>query len=114
MRKKYISILIAVVVLAGWVYFAVSNVGEVKITQAVEEKGKLDADEDDGTKMKYMVKEYYGNIGIYIFAQNEYVLASIKDFDVSKLPEADIDALREGIFLENKEDMLHILEDYTS
>lgn len=105
--------LFSAVVAIGMFWLSEEKTGDVKITQAVNEEKQANV-VDNGANMKYMVKEYYGNIGVYIFAEDEYVLISIKDFDVSKLPEADILALRDGIFLESQEDMLQILEDYTS
>lgn len=114
-RKSLIYIVSAfsAVVAIGMFWLSEEKTGDVKITQAVNEEKQANV-VDNGANMKYMVKEYYGNIGVYIFAEDEYVLISIKDFDVSKLPEADILALRDGIFLESQEDMLQILEDYTS
>lgn len=125
-RKKaaaYISAFLILGILGTFVYQAVGKTGEVKVTQIGNEENRINvkaaeanvSDEEYGDiKMEYMIKEYYGNIGIYMLADDEYVLISITDFDVSKLPQADIEALREGIYLENKEKMLLILEDYTS
>lgn len=91
---------------------ALFKTGEVKLRDAAPaESVAEDARYDEA---QYMLKEYYGNIGIYLKTNEDYALVSIVDMDISTLPEADVSSLKEGIYLENKEKMLMLVEDFTS
>ena len=115
-NRKNMFLIIFLIIFAAGICAYITSVGNVKISDSEENvRGAHAAAENEKYQpMMYILKEYYGNIGIYIFADNEYALISVKDMDISVLPEADAEALKKGIYVNDKEEMLKLLEDYTS
>ncbi len=69
----------------------------------------------DEEQKGYLLKEYYGNIAVYkIYAGARQMLVDIVDVGVESLPKSDRDMLAMGISVENEEEMLQLIEDYTS
>lgn len=64
---------------------------------------------------EYLLREYEGNIGVYrIYDGGNKMLVDIVDVGVEFLPESDKEMLKMGINVETKEEMLQLIEDYTS
>ena len=82
-----------------------SAVGEVYITPDVPA-----ANEE-----MYMLKEYFGRIAVYkTYKSGQTTLMNIVDVSTDALPESDRTLLTNGIEGLSHEDMLQLLEDYTS
>lgn len=74
-----------------------------------------DENGDNAGKQYYMLKEYQGKIAIYkVYASGQTTLMSIVDVGVESLPESDRKSLRRGIGAASEEEMLQLIEDYTS
>ena len=66
-------------------------------------------------KQQYMLKEYIGRIAVYkVYASGETTLMSIIDSATDALPESDRKLLQKGIVVNTQEEMLQLIEDYTS
>ena len=82
-----------------------SAVGEVYITPDVPK-----ADEE-----QYVLKEYLGRIAVYkTYTSGQTTLMNIIDVSTDALPESDQKLLAKGIDGLSYEEMLQLLEDYTS
>lgn len=116
-KKSTVFVILSVAALCAVVLTYFMKVGTVTakpISQTEQVSDNSDKIQSADGDVMYMLKSYYGNIGIYIFADGKYSLISVADMDIYTLPNADLAALKEGIYLNNKEDMLKLLEDYTS
>lgn len=72
-------------------------------------------EEDDKARQYYVLKEYNGRIAVYkSYASGQKTLMNIIDTDTNALPENDRKLLQKGIEVATEEDMLQLLEDYTS
>lgn len=82
--------------------------GEAYITQS-------EGDGTSGQNQYYMLKEYQGKIAIYkVYQTGQTTLMSIIDVGVESLPESDRKSLGVGIGVTSEEEMLQLIEDYTS
>ncbi len=109
LRIVFMSLLVLILALSG--FFINYNAGESEYTiNARAEKEDVLYD----IEAMYMVKEYYGNIGVFIKDEDEYALLSIVDTPVDSLPEADIKSLESGIYLKDEMELKLLLEDFTS
>ena len=70
---------------------------------------------DKEGKQYYMLKEYIGRIAVYkVYQTGEMTLMSIIDAATDALPESDKKLLQQGISVATEEEMLQLIEDYTS
>lgn len=73
------------------------------------------AQESDDEPKEYLLKEYLGSIAVYkLYSGGGQQLIDIVDVGVSRLPQKDREMLAGGIGVKSKEEMLQLLEDYTS
>jgi hypothetical protein len=61
----------------------------------------------------YVLKEYEGYVGIYIKGETRLPI-TVTDIEVRTLPEADQNAIMDGLDVEGKENLMMILEDLGS
>ena len=120
-RGRNLTLIIVILIFFAFgaqLVIKVAKTGETAVSkQDINSHREAEAEVDNEKyefSPQYMIKEYYGNIGVYIKSEDEYVLISIADMDISVLPEADIEALKNGIYLESKEELQMLIEDYTS
>lgn len=110
--KKHIFSVVCILIFTALTFGVCAYVmSEQNVTVAENAPNVGKAENKD---MMYMLKEYCGNIGVYICAEDEYFLISVVDADVFSLPKEDTENLQNGIYLENKEQMLKLVEDFIS
>ncbi len=108
-RRKPLLIFCVIMLTALLVYGTASviNAGKVEVINA-----KFKITPENNMENLYMIKEYQGNIGVYLKSGNEYILSKVLHSKVLSLPNADKEALEEGIYISDKEALLMLLEDY--
>lgn len=63
----------------------------------------------------YTLKEYYGSIAVYkSYPAGQSSIVDIIDVGVDSLPEKDRSMLKSGINVKDEEELLQLIEDYTS
>ena len=109
-KRKIVFIFIAALFLVLALYGSISviNAGRVEVKEA-----EYKITPDDNIKDIYLVKEYLGGIGVYLKSDEEYVLSKILNTQVLSLPDADREALKEGIYISDEEKLIMLLEDYS-
>lgn len=65
----------------------------------------------DSETTVYILKEYNGNIGIF---DSSGVLIDLINVSTKSLPEADRNMLRTGIYAFSRNELISLIEDYTS
>ncbi len=106
--KKYIwTYIIATlfIIIVGCILFSLIN--------ATREQGKIEVEKNQSAVnkgYKYLVKEVGGKINVFENGKNEPI--EILDKPTNILPEYDQKLLKEGIYLENIEQLDRLLEDY--
>ena len=124
MKKGYIMVFLAIWVILisliiGFIVF--SNIKEETGIE-VSEKNEINdnniqvvttmADEEE-KEMVYLIKEYKGNIAIYVIdEQGKEHLREVTHILTKYLTNIDIERLKEGIRVEGKEALNKALEDY--
>lgn len=124
MKKGYIMVFLAIWVILisliiGFIIF--SNIKEETGIEVSEKNEIIDnniqvvttmADEEE-KEMVYLIKEYKGNIAIYVIdEQGKEHLREVTHILTKYLTNIDIERLKEGIRVEGKEALNKALEDY--
>ena len=124
MKKGYIMVFLAIWVILisliiGFIIF--SNIKEETRIEVSEKNEIIDnniqvvttmADEEE-KEMVYLIKEYKGNIAIYVIdEQGKEHLREVTHILTKYLTNIDIEILKEGIRVEGKEALNKALEDY--
>lgn len=108
MKSRIISLLGAIAITAG-AFLAAAMLPSGQAVFAANEKTVASSQADNTS---YLVKSYEGKIGV--FQEGSTTPEQIIDFKPESLPQAVQDKLAEGIRVKNRDELLSLLENYTS